>query len=110
LRATFPPGSVTGAPKVRAMQVIDELEPSARGPYCGAVGLISPSLMALNVAIRTIALQNTDANGGTLRYSAGCGIVAESQPRQEYEESLHKCAVLLRTAHALTVSAGVQDS
>lgn len=110
LRATFPPGSVTGAPKVRAMQVIDELEPSARGPYCGAVGLISPSLMALNVAIRTIALQNTDANGGTLRYSAGCGIVAESQPRQEYEESLHKCAVLLRTAHALTVSADVQDS
>jgi anthranilate/para-aminobenzoate synthase component I len=110
LRATFPPGSITGAPKVRAMQVIDELEPVARGPYCGTVGLISPTAVTLNVAIRTIALHHTDADGGTLRYSAGCGIVAESQPRHEYEESLHKCAVLLRTAHALTASVGAQDS
>jgi anthranilate/para-aminobenzoate synthase component I len=110
LRATFPPGSITGAPKVRAMQVIDELEPVARGPYCGTVGLISPTAVTLNVAIRTIALHHTDADGGTLRYSAGCGIVAESQPRHEYEESLHKCAVLLRTAHALTASVGAPDS
>jgi len=110
LRATFPPGSITGAPKVRAMQVIDELEPVARGPYCGTVGLISPTAVTLNVAIRTIALHHTDADSGTLRYSAGCGIVADSQPRHEYEESLHKCAVLLRTAHALTASVGVQDS
>jgi para-aminobenzoate synthetase/4-amino-4-deoxychorismate lyase len=110
LRATFPPGSITGAPKVRAMQVIDELEPVARGPYCGTVGLISPTAVTLNVAIRTIALHHTDADSGTLRYSAGCGIVAESQPRHEYEESLHKCAVLLRTAHALTASVGAQDS
>ncbi|MCX5639505.1 MAG: anthranilate synthase component I family protein [Planctomycetota bacterium] len=110
LRATFPPGSITGAPKVRAMQVIDELEPVARGPYCGTVGLISPTAVTLNVAIRTIALHHTDADSGTLRYSAGCGIVAESQPRHEYEESLHKCAVLLRTAHALTASGVAQDS
>jgi anthranilate/para-aminobenzoate synthase component I len=110
LRATFPPGSITGAPKVRAMQVIDELEPVARGPYCGTVGLISPTAVTLNVAIRTIALHHTDTDSGTLRYSAGCGIVAESQPRHEYEESLHKCAVLLRTAHALTASVGAQDS
>ncbi|RLT00649.1 MAG: anthranilate synthase component I family protein [Planctomycetota bacterium] len=110
LRATFPPGSITGAPKVRAMQVIDELEPVARGPYCGTVGLISPTAVTLNVAIRTIALHHTHADSGTLRYSAGCGIVAESQPRHEYEESLHKCAVLLRTAHALTASVGAQDS
>jgi anthranilate/para-aminobenzoate synthase component I len=110
LRATFPPGSITGAPKVRAMQVIDELEPVARGPYCGTVGLISPTAVTLNVAIRTIALHRTDADSGTLRYSAGCGIVAESQPRHEYEESLHKCAVLLRTAHALTATVGAPDS
>ena len=113
LRATFPPGSVTGAPKVRAMQVIDELEPFARGPYCGAVGLISPERIALNVAIRTIAMAR-DADGqapgacadaGVLRYAAGCGIVAESEPRHEYEESLHKAAVLLRTAHDLAAAA-----
>jgi para-aminobenzoate synthetase/4-amino-4-deoxychorismate lyase len=101
LRATFPPGSVTGAPKVRAMQVIDELEPCARGPYCGAVGLISPDRIALNVSIRTIAMAREGAEGGVLRYGAGCGIVAESEPRNEYEESLHKSAVLLRTAHML---------
>jgi anthranilate/para-aminobenzoate synthase component I len=106
LRATFPPGSVTGAPKVRAMQVIDELEPCARGPYCGAVGLISPERIALNVSIRTIAMAREGAEGGVLRYGAGCGIVAESEPRNEYEESLHKSAVLLRTAHMLGNSAG----
>jgi anthranilate/para-aminobenzoate synthase component I len=85
LRATFPPGSVTGAPKVRAMQVIDELEPSARGPYCGAIGLASPGRIALNVAIRTIALAGAD-------------------PRQEHEESLHKSAVLVRTALAVNAT------
>jgi anthranilate/para-aminobenzoate synthase component I len=95
------------------MQVIDELEPCARGPYCGAVGLISPERIALNVAIRTIAMAR-DADGrptgacadaGVLRYAAGCGIVAESEPRHEYEESLHKAAVLLRTAHDLAATA-----
>ena len=103
LRATFPPGSVTGAPKVRAMQVIDELEPCPRGPYCGAIGLVTPERCALNVAIRTIAMSRdaAGADGGTLRYSAGCGIVAESDPRHEYEESLHKAAVLLRAVGKL---------
>ena len=74
----------------------------------GAVGLIAPDRCALNVAIRTIMLARdaaadagTEADTGTLRYSAGCGIVAESVPRLEYEESLHKSAVLLRTANAL---------
>jgi anthranilate/para-aminobenzoate synthase component I len=104
LRATFPPGSVTGAPKVRAMQVIDELEPSARGPYCGAIGLASPGRIALNVAIRTIALAGADGGPGALRYLAGCGIVAESDPRQEHEESLHKSAVLVRTALAVNAT------
>jgi anthranilate/para-aminobenzoate synthase component I len=110
LQAAFPPGSVTGAPKVRAMQVIDALEPSPRGPYCGAVGLIAPGRIALNVAIRTIALSGSSPAGGTLRYSAGCGIVADSVPRAEYEESLHKSAVLLRTAHALSATAATRAS
>jgi anthranilate/para-aminobenzoate synthase component I len=108
LRASFPPGSVTGAPKVRAMQVIDALEPCPRGPYCGAVGLLSPDRIALNVAIRTITLSGASPGGGTLRYSAGCGIVADSVPRAEYEESLHKSAVLLRTAHALSATAATR--
>lgn len=110
LRAAFPPGSVTGAPKVRAMQVIDGLEPCARGPYCGAIGLLSPDRMALSVAIRTICMLRTGTEGGILRYSAGCGIVAESDPAHEYQESLHKSAVLLRTAHALTATGAARGS
>jgi len=110
LRATFPPGSVTGAPKVRAMQVIDRLEPCARGPYCGAVGLVSPGRIALNVAIRTIALAGGDGAGGALRYLAGCGIVAESDPRHEHEESLHKSAVLVRTALAVNATGAPRAS
>lgn len=111
LHASFPPGSVTGAPKVRAMQVIDELEPCPRGAYCGAVGLVAPGRMSLNVAIRTISLVRGQAGAdGTLRYSAGCGIVADSGPREEYEESLHKAAVLVRTAHALSAAGAVRAS
>lgn len=111
LRAAFPPGSVTGAPKVRAMQVIDALEPSPRGAYCGAVGVIAPGRMELNVAIRTISLAAAaDGGEGALRYSAGCGIVADSDPRQEYEESLHKSAVLLRTVHALSAAGAARGS
>lgn len=110
LRATFPPGSVTGAPKVRAMQVIDGLEPCARGPYCGAVGLVSPARIALNVAIRTISLAGGDGRGGALRYLAGCGIVADSDPRHEHEESLHKSAVLVRTALAVNATGAPRAS
>jgi anthranilate/para-aminobenzoate synthase component I len=64
---------------------------------------VTPDRCALNVAIRTIAMarDTAGADGGTLRYSAGCGIVAESDPRHEYEESLHKAAVLLRTVGKL---------
>ncbi|MFM7799291.1 MAG: chorismate-binding protein, partial [Planctomycetota bacterium] len=108
---SFPPGSVTGAPKVRAMQVIDGLEPCPRGAYCGAVGLLSPGRMSLNVAIRTITLARGEQGlPGMLRYSAGCGIVADSQPRAEYEESLHKAAVLVRTAHALSAAGAARAS
>ncbi|MAB72682.1 MAG: hypothetical protein CMJ54_09265 [Planctomycetaceae bacterium] len=100
--AAFPPGSVTGAPKVQAMRIIDELEPVRRGPYCGAVGWIDDSGYAtLNVAIRTITATGTPLDGcgeldGRLDYFAGCGIVAESDPEAEYRESLDKTEVFRR--------------
>jgi anthranilate/para-aminobenzoate synthase component I len=100
LRATFPPGSVTGAPKIRAMQIIDELEPVRRGPYCGAVGYISDcGRMSLSVAIRTLTLcgartSGSDAFDGTLDYGTGGGIVADSDPTAEYAETETKAAVL----------------
>lgn len=86
VRGCFPGGSVTGAPKVRAMQIIEELEPSPRGPYCGACGVIADQgWMRLNVAIRTALFE-----AGSLSYSVGAGIVAESDPAQEWEETLVK--------------------
>ena len=97
LHATFPPGSVTGAPKVRAMQVIGELEPVTRGPYCGAIGAISDSgAMTLSVAIRTALLMGTPGNAlgaverGTLDYAVGAGVVADSDPEAEWDETLVK--------------------
>jgi anthranilate/para-aminobenzoate synthase component I len=101
LRATFPPGSVTGAPKIRAMQIIDELEPHARGPYCGAIGYFSDTGDAcLSVAIRTAHLHGTrpagawDALTGTIDYGVGGGIVADSEPLAEYRECMDKAEVL----------------
>ncbi len=101
LRATFPGGSVTGAPKIRAMQIIDELEPVRRGPYCGAVGCISDcGSVSLNIAIRTMLLRGErkgerfDCLTGILDYSAGAGIVADSDPASEYRETLEKTAVV----------------
>ncbi len=102
LHATFPPGSVTGAPKVRAMQIIDELEPVRRGPYCGCAGWISDSgHLRLSVSIRTAMVHGrADASGagcvedGTLDYSAGAGIVADSDPKSEWNETLAKAGIL----------------
>ena len=99
LRATFPPGSVTGAPKIRAMQIIDELEPHARGFYCGAIGFFSRSgHAALSVAIRTAQLGVAAADGGTrpVHYHAGCGIVADSDPASEVAETHAKAAAIAR--------------
>lgn len=96
LRATFPPGSVTGAPKVRAMRVIDELEGSRRGPYCGSAGFVSDCGRAmLNVAIRTAGITGKRGSdgvfrGATLDYSVGAGIVADSDPAAEFEETAQK--------------------
>ena len=92
LRATFPSGSVTGAPKIRAMQIIDELEPVARGPYTGAIGYIGfDGSMSLNVAIRILVIKDRRAY-----FHVGGGIVADSDPAAEYQETLDKGAALAR--------------
>jgi para-aminobenzoate synthetase/4-amino-4-deoxychorismate lyase len=93
-RALFPSGSVTGAPKVKAMNLIRSLEKSPRGVYTGAVGFMLPGgRMAFNVAIRTIEL-----SGGTGVYGTGSGIVWDSDPRQEYRECMLKARILFDRA------------
>ena len=90
LRAAFPGGSITGAPKVRAMEIIAELEPTRRGPYCGAMGYIGfDGAMDTNIAIRTLAFKNDSAV-----FQAGGGIVADSDPALEYTETLDKAKAL----------------
>ncbi len=90
LRACFPAGTVSGAPKVRAMQIISELEGYRRGPYAGAVGYAVPGgSFDTCIAIRTVVLE-----GGLARLQAGAGIVADSDPTAEHEECLRKLAAL----------------
>ena len=92
LRACFPAGTVSGAPKIRAMEIIAELEPDKRGPYAGAVGYFSFSgNLDTAITIRTIVM--TD---GTATVQAGCGIVADSVPEREYEESMSKARALIK--------------
>ena len=86
IRAAFPGGSITGAPKVRAMEIIAELEPSRRGVYCGSMGYWSVTGdLDTSIAIRTAV-----ARGGRIYFSAGGGIIADSSPEQEYRETLDK--------------------
>ena len=90
LRATFPGGSVTGAPKIRAMEIIEELEPTRRGPYCGAIGYLAANgEMQLNVAIRTMIVKD-----GLAHIPVGGGVVADSTPHGEYEETLVKARAM----------------
>lgn len=92
LAATFPGGSITGAPKVRAMQIIAELEPTVRGPYCGSLFYVSADgTMDSNILIRTFVSRHEQ-----LQCCVGGGVVAQSHPVAEYEETLHKAAGLLR--------------
>ncbi|MFO0808787.1 MAG: aminodeoxychorismate synthase component I [Gemmataceae bacterium] len=92
LKAAFPGGSVTGAPKVRAMEIITELEQVARGPYCGSLAWIGfDGAMDSSILIRTFT-----AGGGWVQFPVGGGIVADSDPAREYEETLHKAEGLLR--------------
>ena len=93
LRACFPAGTVSGAPKVRAMQIIDELEPVRRGPYAGAVGYFSYGGEAMDAAI---AIRTLMATGGRAYVQAGAGVVADSVPAAEYVETLAKARALLR--------------
>ena len=86
VRAMFPGGSVTGAPKIRAMEIIDELEPTRRGLYTGSIGYFSRGgSSAFNIAIRTIVVE-----GDRVSFQVGGGIVADSDPESEYHETLHK--------------------
>lgn len=94
LRAAMPGGSITGAPKIRAMQIIEELEPVMRGPYCGCIGYLARDRACFNIAIRTIMLEQISAEGGRLDYSVGGGIVADSDPGAEYQETLDKAAAM----------------
>jgi len=102
LRSSFPAGTVSGAPKIRACQLIDELEADRRGPYAGAVGYISYSGdMDTCIAIRTIV-----ANAGRAHVQAGGGVVADSQPSMEYEETQNKARALLRAIRVAEAKEG----
>lgn len=91
LRATFPGGSITGAPKLRCMEILEGLEVRRRGVYCGAIGQLGPGgQVRLNIAIRTMVMK-----GGLVRCHAGGGVTADSVPSLEYEETLHKASGML---------------
>ena len=97
LRDSFPGGSITGAPKKRAMEIIEELEPVKRSLYCGSIGYISASNnMDTNIAIRTLI-----ADGDNIHCWGGGGIVADSDPDKEFEESMNKIRLLLQTLEAM---------
>lgn len=92
IRATFPGGSITGAPKIRAMEVIAEIEPTARGPYCGSMGYIGfDGDMDLSILIRTMVKKGNDVT-----FQAGGAIVSDSIPEEEYQETLDKAKGLMK--------------
>ena len=106
LRAVFPAGTVSGAPKVRAMEIIEELEPTRRGPYAGAVGYFSYNGNAdFAITIRTLF---ADKNKAYIQ--AGAGIVADSQPDFEYKESVNKARAVLRAVRRAEAAKGVSGS
>jgi para-aminobenzoate synthetase component I len=99
LSATFPGGSITGAPKIRAMQIIAEIEPTVRGPYCGGLGYISfAGDMDLNILIRTVTICD-----GWWQVAVGGGIVAESNPALEEQETWHKARGILTAIDSLPI-------
>ncbi|HEV3115950.1 MAG TPA: aminodeoxychorismate synthase component I [Gemmataceae bacterium] len=106
LRASFPGGSVTGAPKIRAMEIIAELEPTARGPYCGCLGYLGfDGGMDTNILIRTFT-----HGRGWIQFPVGGGIVADSTPEREYEETRHKAEGMLRAFARATTNGRKHDS
>ena len=106
LKAAFPGGSITGAPKIRAMQIIDELEPTRRSIYTGAIGYLGfDGGMDLNIAIRTFLVQ-----GGRAWFQAGGGIVADSQPESEYDETAQKARALIEAVAGGAAWPGIHPS
>ncbi|MDT8341031.1 MAG: anthranilate synthase component I [Longimicrobiales bacterium] len=105
-RACFPAGTVSGAPKIRAMEIIDELEPVRRGPYAGAVGHFSwgGERMDTAIAIRTVLVKD-----GRAWVQAGAGVVADSDPDTEYQETLNKARALLRAASMVPARGDARD-
>ena len=92
IRAVFPGGTITGVPKIRCMEIIEELEPVRRGPYTGSIGYISwTGNIDLNIIIRTLLLSQDH-----VYLQVGAGIVADSQPELEYEETLQKAEALFQ--------------
>ncbi len=92
IRAVFPGGTITGVPKVRCMQIIEELEPVSRGLYTGSIGYVSfAGDMDLNIVIRSLLIK-----GDTAFLQVGAGIVADSDPAREYRECLHKAQAMLQ--------------
>jgi para-aminobenzoate synthetase component 1 len=105
LKAMFPGGSITGAPKIRAMEIIDELEPLARGVYTGAIGFVSlDGTVCLNIAIRTVII-----TGGNAFVQAGGGIVADSDPQAEWDETIVKAKALLAGIEAVRAECVVRN-
>lgn len=93
LKATFPGGTITGTPKIRSMEIIEELEPVKRGPYTGSIGCLGYNgYMDLNIVIRTMVIKDN-----TVYFQVGAGIVADSNPEREYHETLHKAQALIKT-------------
>jgi para-aminobenzoate synthetase component 1 len=106
LKATFPGGSITGCPKIRAMEIIDELEPNRRHVYTGSIGYISfHDTMDLSIAIRTATICN-----GNMLFSVGGGIVYDSDPLDEYQETLHKGKTLMGVFEKKDKGAYVRES
>ncbi len=106
LRATFPAGTVSGAPKVRAMEIIEELEPTRRGIYSGAVGYIGwNGNMDTAIAIRTAVIKD-----GALYIQAGAGIVADSVPRNEWNETMNKARAIFRAVAMASAGLGGQEN
>lgn len=89
IKALFPGGTITGCPKIRSMEIIEELEPVKRGPYTGSIGYIMNNSMDLNIAIRTMVVKNN-----TIYMQVGAGIVADSDPEREYDETLQKAQAM----------------
>ncbi len=105
LAATFPPGSVTGAPKSSALRIIDDLEPASRGPYCGAVGWVDADRRAASLAV---AIRTFWVAGGRVHFGTGAGITWGSDAAREWDETELKAETLLSVASGSTVSAAWQ--